>query len=274
MTVQIEPGLAGGPAEQGEAAVLDRPDVVAEVRAVFARYERALVGGDVAVLTELFWDDPRCVRYGVADRQHGAAEIAAWRRTHPSVPPGRRLWDTRVVAVDDRTAVVTTLFDYPDRAVEGRQSQTWVRLAEGWRIVAAHVAELPQTRVTLAVVAAHRTGQPLHAELVGLGARSVGVAVTAPVYRLVALPGPGVARGGIVAVGPGGHAIEVELHEVPTTALGDLLMTLPAPLALGRIRLREGETLGMVCTSAPADAVDVSAWGSWPAYLAAAQAGG
>jgi hypothetical protein len=125
-----------------EGAVLDRPDVVAQVRAAFARYERALVGGDVAVLTELFWDDPRCVRYGVADRQHGAAEIAAWRRARPSVPPGRRLRETVVVAVDDRTAVVSTVFYYPGGATEGRQTQTWARLASGWRIIAAHVSEV------------------------------------------------------------------------------------------------------------------------------------
>ena len=154
MTAGIETGPAAGRVEGGPAeaavggAVLDRPEVVAEVRAAFARYEQALVDGDVAVLTELFWDDPRCVRYGVADRQHGAAEIAAWRRTHPSVPPGRRLSDTVVVAVDARTAVVSTLFGYPGAdgsgaAVEGRQTQTWARLAEGWRIVAAHVSEVP-----------------------------------------------------------------------------------------------------------------------------------
>ena len=136
MTVEVSRGV-------GDSAVLDLPRVVAEVRAVFERYERALVEGDVAVLTELFWDDPRCVRYGVADRQHGAAEIAAWRRTHPSVPPGRRLRETVVVAVDERTAVVSTLFGYPDGAREGRQTQTWARLAEGWRIVAAHVSEIP-----------------------------------------------------------------------------------------------------------------------------------
>ena len=121
---------------------LDRPEVVASVRAAFDRYERALVAGDVAVLTELFWDDDRCVRFGVADRQQGAAEIAAWRAAHPSVPPGRWLRDTRMLAIDDRTAVVMTLFGYPDGAVEGRQSQTWVRLAAGWRIVAAHVSEV------------------------------------------------------------------------------------------------------------------------------------
>jgi hypothetical protein len=122
---------------------LDRPDVAAEVRAEFDRYERALVDGDVVLLTELFWDDPRCVRFGVADRQQGAVEIAAWRRAHPSVPPGRRLRDTRVLVVDDRTAVVTTLFGHAGTAAEGRQSQTWVRFAVGWRIVAAHVSEVP-----------------------------------------------------------------------------------------------------------------------------------
>ena len=267
---------------------LDRPEVVAAVRAALARYERALVAGDVAVLTELFWADPRCVRFGVTDRQQGGAEIAAWRAADPPAPPGRRLRDTRVIAVDDHTAVVTTLFDYPDGAVEGRQSQTWVRFADGWRIVAAHVAELQQGHpaatgseqgapaairgptVGLAVVAAHRTGQPLHPELVALGARPAGVAVTAPLYRLVALPGPGVPRGGLVA--GGGHAIEVELHEVPTPALGELLAALPAPLALGRIQPPEAEVLGMVCTCAPAEAVDVSAWSSWPAYLAAVEA--
>jgi hypothetical protein len=121
---------------------LDRPEVVAAVRAAFDRYERALVAGDVAVLTDLFWDDERCVRFDVADRQQGGAAIAAWRSAHPSVPMGRRLRDTRVLAIDDRTAVVTTLLGYPAGAVEGRQSQTWVRFEAGWRIVAAHVSEL------------------------------------------------------------------------------------------------------------------------------------
>jgi ketosteroid isomerase-like protein len=125
-----------------QQVALDRPEVVAEVRAAFDRYEKALAAGDVSVMNELFWDDPRCVRFGVADRQQGGAEIEAWRREHPSVPPGRTLRDTRVLAVGDRTAVVTTLIRYPDRAIEGRQSQTWVRFPEGWRVVEAHVSEL------------------------------------------------------------------------------------------------------------------------------------
>jgi hypothetical protein len=141
MTVQFDRGSDTVRDSSDTAAVLDRSETVAEVRAAFDRYERALVDGDVAVLTELFWADERCVRFGVADRQQGGAEIAAWRQAHPTVPRGRRLTDTRVLTIDDRTAVVTTLFGYPDGTVEGRQSQTWVRLPEGWRIVAAHVSE-------------------------------------------------------------------------------------------------------------------------------------
>jgi ketosteroid isomerase-like protein len=124
------------PSSPGDGAVAD------EVLAVFERYERALRDADVAVLTELFWDDPRCVRYGVADRQHGAAEIAAWRREHPGVPPGRRLRDTVVLALGPDAAVVSTLFGYPGHPAEGRQTQTWARTPEGWRIVAAHVSEV------------------------------------------------------------------------------------------------------------------------------------
>lgn len=124
-----------------EVAV-NRPEVVAEVLEVFDAYERALVAGDVPLLTALFWDDPRTVRYGVADRQQGAAELAAWRAAHPSVPPGRRLSGTAVLALDDRTAVVNTLFGYPGLPIEGRQTQVWVRFAEGWRIVSAHVSEV------------------------------------------------------------------------------------------------------------------------------------
>ncbi|SDG04219.1 AtzH-like domain-containing protein [Pseudonocardia oroxyli] len=132
---------AAGPSSFPDAGAL--PDTAAEVAAVFGRYERALREADVAVLTELFWDDPRCVRYGVADRQYGAAEIAAWRAANPGVPPGRTLSETVVLATSPTTAVVSTLFGYPGSPAEGRQTQTWAKLPEGWRIVAAHVSEVP-----------------------------------------------------------------------------------------------------------------------------------
>ena len=102
-----------------EEARLDRPEVVAEVLAAFHAYEQALVEGDVDTLNELFWDDPRCLRYGIADRQRGTDAIAQWRREHPAVPAGRRLRETHVLAVDDGTAVVNTLFDHPGRPRRG-----------------------------------------------------------------------------------------------------------------------------------------------------------
>ncbi|MFR9801931.1 AtzH-like domain-containing protein [Pseudonocardia sp. RS010] len=142
-------GTPGTGTDAPAASRIDLPAVVAEVRAVFDRYEVALCDGDVAILTELFWADPRCVRYGVADRQHGAEEIAAWRRANPGVPPGRVLSGTVVLATGASSAVVSTLFTYPDGATEGRQTQVWVRFPEldghgGWRIVAAHVSEVPR----------------------------------------------------------------------------------------------------------------------------------
>lgn len=120
------------------------PDVVAEVRAVFDAYEKALAAGDVALLTEAFWDSPDLVRFGVADEQWGAEALAAWRAANPLVPPGRRLSHTVVTTFGNDTAVVSTIFDYPGGGGHGRQSQTWVRLDGRWRIVHAHVSQLCQ----------------------------------------------------------------------------------------------------------------------------------
>ncbi|WP_433058539.1 AtzH-like domain-containing protein [Dactylosporangium sp. CS-033363] len=120
---------------------IDRPDVVAAVLAAFTDYEKALVAGDVGALGSWFWDSPAVTRFGIADRQTGAAELHAWRAAQPPLPPGRRLFETRVTTFGADLATVTTLFDYPDQeGGPGRQSQTWVRLPEGWRIVHAHVS--------------------------------------------------------------------------------------------------------------------------------------
>ncbi|GGM07349.1 AtzH-like domain-containing protein [Dactylosporangium sucinum] len=120
---------------------LNRPDVVAEVTQCFVDYEKALTAGDVRALTEAFWSSPLVSRFGIADRQTGAAALAAWRASQPPLPPGRRLFDTVVTTFGTDLATVTTLFDYPGGEQRpGRQSQTWVRLPEGWRIVHAHVS--------------------------------------------------------------------------------------------------------------------------------------
>jgi hypothetical protein len=125
------------------APEIDIPEVVAEVAAAFERYERALADGDLDVLDELFWDSPATVRFGIADHQWGADAVRRWRVAHGRVPPGRALRRTEITTFGTGTAVVTTLFGYPGRPVTGRQSQTWVRLPEGWRVVSAHVSVLP-----------------------------------------------------------------------------------------------------------------------------------
>ena len=117
--------------------------VQAEVIAAFTRYESALAAGDVAVMTAMFVNSPDLVRFGIQDQQIGARALAEWRVQHPTVPAGRRLFDTRVLPLRNDVAVVTTLFDYPARAFVGRQSQTWLRTAAGWQVAHAHVSEVP-----------------------------------------------------------------------------------------------------------------------------------
>jgi Protein of unknown function (DUF3225) len=120
---------------------IDLPDVLAEVTAAFARYEAALVSNDVAVLDELFHADRRSIRYGVGENLYGHDEIMAFRAARSPVGLGRRTARTLITTYGRDTAVASTLF-YRDQLAGkvGRQMQTWIRFAEGWRIVAAHVS--------------------------------------------------------------------------------------------------------------------------------------
>ena len=120
---------------------VDLADVLAEVTAQFARYENALVSNDVAVLDELFRDDPRTLRYGIGENLYGHDAIMAFRAARSPIGLGRRTDRTVITTYGRDTAVASTLF-YRDTlpGKVGRQMQTWVRFAEGWRIVAAHVS--------------------------------------------------------------------------------------------------------------------------------------
>ena len=117
------------------------PEVVAEVTAAFERYEAALVANDVAVLDELFWDSPLTLRYGIAENLHGHDEIKAYRAARPSVGLARELERTVITAYGRDMATANTLFRRGGRL--GRQSQTWARMPEGWRVVSAHVSMMP-----------------------------------------------------------------------------------------------------------------------------------
>jgi hypothetical protein len=120
---------------------IDLPEVVAEVRREFERYERALLTNDVALLDALFRDDPRTIRYGGGENLYGYEEIKAFRAARPSAGLARTLSKTVITTYGRDVAIASTLFDRPSVPGKvGRQMQTWVRFPEGWRVVAAHVS--------------------------------------------------------------------------------------------------------------------------------------
>ena len=126
---------------------IDLPDVIAEVGAAFARYEKALTTNDTAVLGELFRNDPRTLRYGMGENLYGYDEIQAFRGARSPVGLMRRTARTVISAYGRDTAVASTLF-YRDTAPGkvGRQMQTWIRFPEGWRIVAASVSLIDESQ--------------------------------------------------------------------------------------------------------------------------------
>ncbi|WP_066267304.1 oxalurate catabolism protein HpxZ [Hydrogenophaga palleronii] len=116
------------------------PDVLADVTAAFERYEVALVTNDVAVLDELFWNSPHTLRYGATENLYGFDEIRAFRAGRPSAGLARTLGRTVITTFGRDFATANTEFHRAGSDRVGRQSQTWVRTTEGWRVVAAHVS--------------------------------------------------------------------------------------------------------------------------------------
>ena len=119
---------------------MNMPEIVAEVEAVFARYEDALVNNKIEILDELFWDSPTTIRYGIAEDLYGIGEIRAYRSARPPTNLARRLARTVITAYGRDLATAMTEFHRAGNPKVGRQSQTWVRFPQGWRVVAAHVS--------------------------------------------------------------------------------------------------------------------------------------
>lgn len=126
---------------------IDLLEIVAEVKAAFGRYEKALVSNDVATLDAMFHKDPRTIRYGGTENLYGYAEIEAFRAARSPAGLMRSLSKTVISTYGCDHAVASTLFHragVPGKI--GRQMQTWVRFPEGWRIVAAHVSFIDEPK--------------------------------------------------------------------------------------------------------------------------------
>ncbi|WP_446744026.1 oxalurate catabolism protein HpxZ [Silvibacterium acidisoli] len=124
--------------------IINDPDVVAELAELYPRYEQALVTNDAATLTAMFWDSEYALRFGATENLHGASEIDAFRRSRSAANLARITKRLDIVTFGRDYGSVTLEFERQvgDKLLQGRQSQVWVRLSEGWRIVSAHVSML------------------------------------------------------------------------------------------------------------------------------------
>ncbi|WP_374445963.1 oxalurate catabolism protein HpxZ [Stella sp.] len=125
------------------------PEVVAEIRDIFERYEVALVEKDVAVLDASFWDSPHTVRYGLNENGYGFAEIHAHRVARPPGPGVKeRRIRLEILTLGRDLATVNLEFKVRGRDQVGRQSQTWYRFPDvGWKVISAHVSTLAATPI-------------------------------------------------------------------------------------------------------------------------------
>ena len=120
--------------------IINDPATLAEVTAALARYERALMQNDLAALDGLFWSSPHTLRYGVGENLYGIDAIREFRKARPGGSPPRELRNTVITTYGADFATANAEFIRDGSTSTGRQSQTWLRTPEGWRVVAAHVS--------------------------------------------------------------------------------------------------------------------------------------
>jgi Protein of unknown function (DUF3225) len=120
------------------------PDVLAEVTAAFARYEKALVTNDTLMLDELFRTADETVRFGIAENLFGIEEIRKFRNNRPAINLAREVLRTNITTYGrDFATTAITFVRAAAPGKTGRQMQSWARFPEGWRVVAAHVSLIP-----------------------------------------------------------------------------------------------------------------------------------
>lgn len=118
--------------------IINDPDVIAELCELSSAYEHALVTNDVEKLVEMFWHDPRVMRFGATENIYGYKEIDDFRKARPAQNLARTVTRLDIVSFGKDFASITLEFERG--AQRGRQSQMWVRVPEGWRVVSAHVS--------------------------------------------------------------------------------------------------------------------------------------
>ena len=122
------------------------PEVLAQVTHVFYAYEKALMANDLDQLDQFFWDSPQVTRYGIGDKQWGIQQLRAYRAQTPAPNFTRKLEHLRISSFGPNVATAQVEFVRSDTALRGFQTQTWVRMPHGWKIVAAHVSMIPWER--------------------------------------------------------------------------------------------------------------------------------
>jgi hypothetical protein len=125
--------------------LINDPETIAELQALYPRYEEALISNDVETLMGMFWSSPYVARFGPTETLYGIDEIEQFRKGRSPVNLARTITRLEIVAFGKDFASITVAFErtVEGKVTRGRQSQTWARLAEGWRIVFAHVSLLP-----------------------------------------------------------------------------------------------------------------------------------
>ena len=143
IVVCSEPLSAQQPNVPAAAMAIDLPEIVAEVKAAYDRYNDAVNSGNIAILNSTFRDDPRTIRYGQGENLYGYKEIEGFRAAARPLNPPRILSKTVITTYGRDYAVASTLtYRANDPGRVGRQMQTWVRFPDGWHVVAAHVSTI------------------------------------------------------------------------------------------------------------------------------------
>ncbi len=124
---------------------INRPEIVAEVEAVFLRYEAALQGNDIPVMEEIFWNHEATTRYGVGENLKGWQAISDFRRSGKLGKFKRTLINTVITTYGTDFATANTEYQREGEATTGRETKTLMRTPEGWRIVSAHASLLGVT---------------------------------------------------------------------------------------------------------------------------------